>query len=859
MSLTGTPTPGIPNIVPIGPRRHLGFNPGLIIDPTAPSNAAGSRPRLFHLDDFGADRLGDTDSNQALLDAYGELDGKPGGIIFGVGTYLFHTGLNADVDRLLTPGQGVFGQGVGLTVIDYRGPGSFLEFRDLDFDNPDAPHNHGGCVGLTISGWNSGEDDACGLRFGDLWRPYIDVEIEGFTRPGCKGLWGDNQYRWSERAHIRCVADQCTENFVFESNTGEGYSGSFDYSRYDLSFIAQPNQHGFVLRSGTAGSAVSMNGVELTLTGNCQRGAGNTGEMFRVGKDNADEAGFSGTLNIGVETSGSTGESHFDFMMGDGPSWEVQSRVSATGAINLIPFSGADFQKGSATPQTFAFAGLLKNSPALGSTGTVQAFQPLQLLSQARGNWYLDSTDCVQVLYITKATGGTFPLGYGGDTTPTQLAHNATAAQVETALRALPSVGANVWVYAGQPRFVNGVAQDEHAYILWFGGALGSADLPLVTTSAASLTGTGHAAEVVTKAPGSPHGTYVIPLEQGNIFRIDPAAGTYRLRSAVGGLTKMSAFGDSPFGVTTVDIWIRQPDTGGPAIFEAPWFVPEALSGSSYHFEWMDGQTPTLSTTPGAFDIIRLTSYNFSTWIGQHITKRSPIIYRGDWDSGTAYKVGDVVRANGSLWRLYDDHGSSTVNVFPSSNLTWWQVYLPGGGDAIPLDVATAAVTHSAASKTTPADADEFPGIDSADDWKRKRFPWSGIKSALLSLIPAATMTFVNKTMSGSSNTFSNIPVSAIAASGFSVATIEFATVSTAVTLGAVAGREYVTLLNSGAATTLPTAVGNASKYTFHNCHTAGIGIPTTSGQTIAGLTGFVLPPGASITVVSDNSNWRPL
>jgi len=39
--------------------------------------------------------------------------------------------------------------------------------------------------------------------------------------------------------------------------------------------------------------------------------------------------------------------------------------------------------------------------------------------------------------------------------------------------------------------------------------------------------------------------------------------------------------------------------------------------------------------------------------------------------------------------------------------------------------------THAATSKTTPADADEFPGVDSADSYKLKKFTWANIKATL--------------------------------------------------------------------------------------------------------------------------------
>jgi hypothetical protein len=93
-------------------------------------------------------------------------------------------------------------------------------------------------------------------------------------------------------------------------------------------------------------------------------------------------------------------------MQGTGSFYQVNSRVAANGAINFIPYSGTNFQTGNATPRTFAFGGMLKGSPSLGSTGSVQSFQSLQLVSQARGGWAPDATREIQTFYITEATGG---------------------------------------------------------------------------------------------------------------------------------------------------------------------------------------------------------------------------------------------------------------------------------------------------------------------------------------------------------------------------------------------------------------------------------------------------------------------
>ena len=82
-------------------------------------------------------------------------------------------------------------------------------------------------------------------------------------------------------------------------------------------------------------------------------------------------------------------------------------------------------------------------------------------------------------------------------------------------------------------------------------------------------------------------------------------------------------------------------------------------------------------------------------------------------------------------------------------------------------------------------------------------------------------------------------------------------TLTGSATLSAQAGCEYIYLLGSGAVPTLPTAVGNTSKYTIKNTHTAAINLATTSSQTIEGLAApFSIEAGASVTLVSTGTNW---
>lgn len=88
----------------------------------------------------------------------------------------------------------------------------------------------------------------------------------------------------------------------------------------------------------------------------------------------------------------------------------------------------------------------------------------------------------VQTVTILNATGGTFALGYRGAGTA-QLAYNAPAATVQTAIQGLSTIGganATVAGSAGGP------------YTVTFVAALAGQDLPLLTADASQLTGGGN-------------------------------------------------------------------------------------------------------------------------------------------------------------------------------------------------------------------------------------------------------------------------------------------------------------------------------------------------------------------------------
>lgn len=587
------------------------------------------RPSIFHIDDFGADPTGETPSDEALVAARTELGSGPGFIEFGIGTYVINTaGLSVENNMSLGLRQGVFGQNSCATTVIYKGLHALFEFRNLDWEFNTASEGPGGIHGMWLYGWENNNTNVYAIRYGDLGRMTVkDVHIAGFNKAGNVGIYGDNQVAWSERANIEASVEQCTTAFLFEGcmpNATQSIGTSFDYSKYRLAFVAAPNQDAFVLRAKPGGMNTHMNGVDLALTGNCilaAPGQTNSGALFRMGRDNADGSAFSGELHINVETSGDlgSGEAHHDFIQGTDPYWEVQSKVVAFGTINLIPFSGADFQVGTAHPRNFAFAGLLKRSPTFGSTTNSQAFQSLQLVSQARGEYWKAPSNAVHMVYVEQATAGAFTLSYNSVATA-PIPYSPSVAQVQAALDGIPALAGNVTVTQAQARFVNGFYADEVGFGVTYNNGLAETATHVLVADDSSLTGS---VAVVVRNDGSSNKTLTARIETGNIVKIEETAGVYRLGLDIGSLTESSGVDrDSPFGVFGVDIWLKQPSTGGNVVLEGPHFASSALAGSTYSFQWFDGIEPVLTTEHDAFDLIRISSFNFNSWIGQHITRQ---------------------------------------------------------------------------------------------------------------------------------------------------------------------------------------------------------------------------------------------
>ncbi|MGH2979518.1 MAG: hypothetical protein ACRDLQ_07760 [Solirubrobacterales bacterium] len=111
---------------------------------------------------------------------------------------------------------------------------------------------------------------------------------------------------------------------------------------------------------------------------------------------------------------------------------------------------------------------------------------PAQVRLEARSYSVPDEVQFIDVTGLP--TGGTFTLTFRGETTA-PIPFNATDAEVQSALEALPSIGAGSVTVIGRPARPD--TSSDGLYSVRFRGALGAANLPEMTASAAGLTPSG--------------------------------------------------------------------------------------------------------------------------------------------------------------------------------------------------------------------------------------------------------------------------------------------------------------------------------------------------------------------------------
>lgn len=259
--------------------------------------------RVFYIDAYGADPTGaslsDTAWTNCYTDAAAAVQAHAGSlIVFGPGWYKFSINTVAVSDTRV----GIRGAGRLATTIWTAGSsGSLVKVTGTSGPTPQgaAPVS-----GFTVYGWSGGAGIR-GLEYGDRFGGTLtDVSASGCGGAGGKGFWFHDATTLSEGSFIQVLADQNTDEFVFE---GSGTAGSFDYSHIILKVVG-------TTAGGVSGSILKainhtqLAGCYLQLSGNASATTGLTKTVLTVGSSGTDVSTISGSqLNIAVEADTSAG------------------------------------------------------------------------------------------------------------------------------------------------------------------------------------------------------------------------------------------------------------------------------------------------------------------------------------------------------------------------------------------------------------------------------------------------------------------------------------------------------------------------------------------------------------------------
>ena len=129
---------------------------------------------------------------------------------------------------------------------------------------------------------------------------------------------------------------------------------------------------------------------------------------------------------------------------------------------------------------------------------------------------------------------------------------------------------------------------------------------------------------------------------------------------------------------------------------------------------------------------------------GGHITRFVPALAQVVAVAGVTVAAAATASAtaNATAWISGTTYALYTAVISPANQQTYRRLVAGGGTTDPATDTANWAsissarvdiLTHAAASKTTPADTDELPIIDSAAAYFLKKLTWANLKAALWS------------------------------------------------------------------------------------------------------------------------------
>ena len=337
-------------------------------------------------------------------------------------------------------------------------------------------------AGNNLANVNTTAFKASSITFSEL----LSETIKKASQP-TSTVGGTNPQQMGTGVGVAGISPNMTQGSIV--NTGNPLDLALEGEGY---FVVSDGQQGIFTRAGAF--AVDANSIMVDpATGYRVQRIGATGESdgFQVAGDSDLHVPFgtpmpaqlTSTISIaGNLSSDATLTTPQTQVLGS----NINYTTNGTQAVATTLISNLDQYTGTLNNGVITFSGYKPDGTALGSTPTTDLTMPVtatttlnDVLSWLNTDEGTAAVDEAQTISST-ATGGTFTLSFGGQTTAA-LNWNSTFAQIDTALEALSTIGAGNVTCAGGPLPAN--------VTVTFAGTLAGQDAAMITVDNTNMTG----------------------------------------------------------------------------------------------------------------------------------------------------------------------------------------------------------------------------------------------------------------------------------------------------------------------------------------------------------------------------------
>jgi hypothetical protein len=289
--------------------------------------------RLIYIDELGADPTGVNDSSAVIRAKQTALGSTAYLLIAGAGDYLMSSAFEN-----FGPNQGIVGVGSPHTFFTWSGSGPLINVTNVSFTDSARAGSFGG---FSING-PYGSGTTYGVAFGSIQSMILD-DVAFYGLPGGAIVGNDTNGGYAEEAQLtRLSISECGAHsgFVFQFQ----YT-SFSYMRIDAVVVVEANID--VLSCITSGNGAVLQGLNLSLRGNCHAGTGaNTGAIIAIdrGQSGGNSNIRNATFNVAMEANATAGSTLGHWLLWMGSS-NAASQFQAAGVFHLYS-AGATCQGG---------------------------------------------------------------------------------------------------------------------------------------------------------------------------------------------------------------------------------------------------------------------------------------------------------------------------------------------------------------------------------------------------------------------------------------------------------------------------------------------------------------------------------